>query len=343
MSEKKIIKYSTVAFVIVIFSLAVFPKLYAEENFVNSKLNIQEAIDYKLDIPCAIDKTQIILPVDFDPNYAGEYKVKCNSFAYFDEKTNSYHLKLEEGYYLDLTLVTGGLSKVTALSDIEDITLMFYTRNNDTPCYKKELSKSITEENKYQGKLSKIKESTPGYIEDMKNLSESCGVNTNINFNADIKLRNGKEIKGNNIGDIKYLIIDTDGKIIEANIKNLNPQTENAKNLVKVDKKEINTERISKEKISSNLKSISSQIKIQDADFFITEKNFTKKIIPVNEVFKENKINTEKIVSEVVLEIKEEKPLYVFEVKEKRKILGFIPFGEKIVIKEIPAIREIKE
>jgi hypothetical protein len=65
--------------------------------------------------------------------------------------------------------------------------------------------------------------------------------------------------------------------------------------------------------------------------------------MPVTQMLQENKIDISKVVGDINLETVSEIPTYVFEVKEQRKLLWFIPIGEKITEKRISATKEIIE
>jgi len=331
MSEKKIINYVVAIFALTIFALAVVPKLYA-----------QETMSYELQIPCAIDRAQIVLPVRFDQNYTGPYKERCNSSAYFNSETNTYHLKKNEGYYLDLKLMPEEINKIANVPEIESIILDFYKEGEDQPCFTKKLNKSSTD-SLFHGKISYVNEkdtSEEFAQENMTGFINSCGMNTNIVFKTTIKLNDGTEIQGNNIGYIQHLKIDSDNSnIVAENARAKNQiQTNSIAQNFKPNKEELTTAEKPEEQLRTR-----SQMEVKDSEIFVTNENSTKKIIPVTQILQENKIDSEKIIGEIILETESENPEYVFEVKEKKKFLGFIPFGEKIVEKRISAIREIKE
>jgi hypothetical protein len=301
-------------------------------------------MSYELQIPCAIDRAQIVVPVRFDQNYTGPYKERCNSSAYFNSETNTYHLKKNEGYYLDLKLMPEEINKIANVPEIESIILDFYKEGEDQPCFTKKLNKSPTD-SLFHGKISYVNEkdtSEEFAQENMTGFINSCGIDKLLKFKATIKLNDGTEIKGNNLGNIHYLIIDSDNSGIVAenararnqNQIQANPNAQNSK----PNKEELTTEEKPKEQLRTR-----SQMEIKDSEIYITNNNSTKKIIPVTQILQENKIDSEKIIGEIILETESENPEYVFEVKEKKKFLGFIPFGEKIIQKRISAIREIKE
>ncbi len=169
------------------------------------------AIAYRLNIPCAIDRTQIVVPVHFDQDYSGQYKSRCNSGAYFNSETNTYHLKKNEGYYLDLELLPTTNTKTVNLSEIELVVLEIFTDGQEQACFTRKLTKSSTD-SLFHGKIGYIKgndseEYTP---ENMTGFINSCGVDKLLKFKTTIKLNDGTEIQGNNIGDIQHLKIDSD-------------------------------------------------------------------------------------------------------------------------------------
>lgn len=329
MNEKKIINYAVAIFALTIFALAITPKIFAEET--------NNTTTYKLDIPCAIDRTQIVIPNRFDENYTGHYKAKCNSSAYFNSETNTYHLKKNEGYYLDLKLIPEEINKTVNVSKIEIIVLDFYKEGQENPCFTRKLTKSATD-SLFHGKIGYVKENdSEEYAqENMTGFINSCGINKNITFKATIKLNNGTELSGNNFGRIQSLIIDSDNSNIVA---------ENARSKAQV-RNQISEKSLAEKPLAEKPKeqlTTRSEIKIKDSELFLTTENTTQKMIQINEIFKENKINSEKVVGDIILETEFGKAEYVFEVKEKRKLFGFIPIGEKIVERRISAIREIKE
>ncbi len=304
---------------------------------------INNTIGYRLTIPCAIDRAQIVVPVRFDQNYSGPYKERCNSSAYFNPETNTYHLKKNEGYYLDLELSPIANIKTINLSEVELVVLEIFTEGQEQACFTRKLTKSSTD-SLFHGKIGYVKENDTEEFaqENMTGFINSCGIDKLLKFKATIKLNDGTEIQGNNIGYIQHLKIDSDNSNIVAenartgnqNQIQANPNAQNSK----PNKEELTTAEKPKEQLRTR-----SQMEVKDSEIFVTNENSTKKIIPVTQILQENKIDSEKIIGEIILETESENPEYVFEIKEKKKFLGFIPFGEKIVEKRISATREIKE
>ena len=337
MTENKIINYAVAIFALTIFTLAVAPKLFADE--ITQKTNVA----YELQIPCAIDRTQIIMPVRLDENYSGPYKERCNSSAYFNPETNTYHLKKNEGYYLDLKILNEEVSKTINISEIDSIIFDFYKDGENNSCFTRKLTKSPTD-SLFHGKIGYVKDNdSEEYAqENMTGFINSCGINTNITFKATIKLNTGEEIATNNLGNIKYLTVDSDNSNIVAENARAKNQNQIHANPNAEKPKPNKEESIASEKPKEQL-STRSKMEIKGVEMFITNSNNTKKIVPLTQILQENKIDSKKIIGEVILQTESENPEYVFEVKEKRKLLGFIPFGEKIIEKRIAATREIKE
>ena len=95
-----------------LFFIATAPKLFADSSILTTSGSYAPAdITYQLNIPCAIDRTKIILPAKIQLNSDGQYKAICNSSAYFNEETEVYHLKKNEGYYLDIVILPVNIIK----------------------------------------------------------------------------------------------------------------------------------------------------------------------------------------------------------------------------------------
>lgn len=333
MNEKKIINYIVAIFALTIFTLAVAPKLFAQET----------TLAYELQIPCAIDRTQIVMPTRFDQDYSGPYKERCNSSAYFNPETNTYHLKKNEGYYLDLKILNEEVSKTVNLSEIEVVVLEIFTEGQEQSCFTRKLTKSSSD-SLFHGKIGYVKDNDSEEFaqENMTGFINSCGIGKLLKFKTTIKLNNGTELPGNNLGRIQYLIVDSDNSNIVAENARARNQNQIQAN-PNAEKPIINKEEpVTSEKPKEELRT-RSQMEIKNSEMFIKTNNSTKKIVPLTQILQENKIDSEKIIGEVILQTESENPEYVFEVKEKRKFLGFIPFGEKIIEKRISATREIKE
>lgn len=279
---------------------------------------------YKLEIPCAIDRTKIILPTKIDPNYAGQYKTICNSSAYFNQETGVYHFKKNEGYYLNLEIIN---------QDLENpiVNLQFYKENETSPCFVRTMEKSYNEKNKYIGKIGYVhsNDSKDFGLENMAGFIESCGHDKPIDIKTIITtIENGEQFTAENIGTIKYIVVDSD---------NTNIVAENARD--KEEKTEISEDR----NVEKPRKEIRSIEVINKDVVFLNKENSVQKVVPVLQMLEENKIDSKKVVGDINLETTSEDPVYVFEVKEQKKFLGIIPFGEKIIEKRISAVKEIKE
>jgi len=337
---KRINKIMTV-FVLAIFALAITPRLFAQENTAISlqndlRISSQDAstedyVSYKLEIPCAIDRSKIILPHKTDGNSSNDtdYKVMCNSSAYFNQETGVYHLKKNEGYYVNVLLTTDGLKK-TDLSEIDSVTLDIYEENAKTACFTKKMNVDPNNLNKFATKFSYVNsnDSEEFGLEHMTGLINSCGLNTKLIFQPTIKLKNGNALTIKNTGDIQRVIIDSDNSNIIA---------ENARN------KEIISNELST-KPKEQLTTASKANEKKASTIFISKRNNTQKVVDISQILAENKIASDKVVGDVTLETDSDVPTYVFEVREQKKLFGFIPFGKaKIVEKRISAIKELKE
>jgi len=300
-------------------------------------------ISYELQIPCAIDRTQIVMPTRFDQDYSGPYKERCNSSAYFNPETNIYHLKKNEGYYLDLKILNEEVSKTVNLSEIEVVVLEIFTEGQEQSCFTRKLTKSSSD-SLFHGKIGYVKnnDSEEFAQENMTGFINSCGIDKLLKFKTTIKLNNRTELHGNNRGRIQHLIIDSDNSNIVAENARARNQNQIQAN-PNAEKPRINKEEpVTSEKPKEELRT-RSLMEIKDSEMFIKTNNSTKKIVPLTQILRENKIDSEKIIGEVILQTESENPEYIFEVKEQRQFLGFIPFGEKIIEKRIAATREIKE
>jgi hypothetical protein len=329
MNEKKIINYAIAIFALTIFALAVIPKLFAEGT--------NNTTTYKLDIPCAIDRTQIVIPNRFDKNYTGHYKAKCNSNAYLNSETGEYHLKKNEGYYLNIELTNDSLNKID-LSEIDSVVLDFYKEDNDQSCFTRKMTPVYNDNTRFAAKIGYVKDNDSREFgqENMTGFIDSCEVEKPITFNLKITLKTGEQMSTSNVGLIKTIVLDSDNSNIVAENARSKAQVRN-----QISEKSLAEKPLAekpKEQLTTRL-----EIKIKDSELFLTTENTTQKMIQINEIFKENKINSEKVVGDIILDTEFGKVEYVFEVKEKRKLFGFIPIGEKIVERRISAIREIKE
>lgn len=340
MKLKEIINIVVAIFALTIFFIATAPRLFANTLTTSRGSYNPNEITYQLNIPCAINKTKIIVPTN-NLNYDGPYKSFCNSNAYFNEETESYHLKKNEGYYLDLEILPETNKKID-LSKIEAITLDFYNQNNEKACFTRKLTKNPTEENLYVGKISYVKgnDTKEFALENMVGFIDSCGMDTPIRFEIEIESTNEK-FTSKNVGKIKYLVIDSDNSNIVAEKARVQKQVQ-ARNT----KPDLETKNIFQKRETINTQNqaqISRQLTIQNNELYITKENKMKKIMPIRQMLQENKINITKVVGDINLETISDVPTYVFEVKEQRKLFGFIPIGQKITQKRISAIKEIKD
>lgn len=300
---------------------------------------------YKLEIPCAIDKTKIILPAKIDPNYTGQYKTICNSSSYFNAETKTHHLKKNEGYYLDLTILT----EKNNFSEIETATINFYNEYNQNACFTRKLFKSSTKENLFVGKISSVKgnDSKEFALDNMDGFVNSCGIDTPLKFEVTIDSKTGEKLTGINSGIIRYLIVDSDNSNLIAENARAQKQIQVKNKNLNSEVTDINYENIESINTNSTLetKSLNSkQLTVKNSDeIYVTKDNKVKKIMPVTQMLQENKIDISKVVGDINLETVSEIPTYVFEVKEQRKLLWFIPIGEKITEKRISATKEIIE
>ncbi|MFA5745459.1 MAG: hypothetical protein WCX82_03155 [archaeon] len=331
-------------FVLAILALAITPRLFANElnatSFQTNNTNISSQNSnsknynytmYKIEIPCAIDRSKIILPVKTDGDISNDttYKVMCNSSAYFNQETGIYHLKKNEGYYVNVILTNDSLNK-TDISEISAVTLNIYPENAKTACFTKTMNVDPNNKIKFATKFSYVHEndSETFGLENMTGLIESCGLNTKLIFQPTITQNNGNDLIIQNTGDIQRVIIDSDNSNIIA---------ENARN------KEIISNELST-KPKEQLTTASKANKERASTIFISKENVTQKVIDISQILEVNKIASNKVVGDITLETDSDVPTYVFEVRERRKLFGFIPFGkEKIIEKRISAIKEIKE
>jgi hypothetical protein len=346
MNIKKITNIIVAIFAMTVFFIATAPKLFADSSILTTSGSYAPAdITYQLNIPCAIDRTKIILPVKSHLNSDGPYKTICNSSAYFNEETEIYHLKKNEGYYLDLVILPEKTSKKINFSEIETITIDFYNQDNEKTCFTKKLIKDPTEENLYVGKISYVKgnDSKEFALENMEGFINSCGMDTTLKFEVTVESKTGEKFTAKNSGNIKFLVIDSDNSNIVAENARAQKQAQ-----VQVRKMQSNSENKNiqqRESINAiNKAQISKQLTIRNNnEFYMVRENKVKKIMPVTQMLQENKINVAKVIGDINLETVSETPTYVFEVKEQRKLFGFIPIGHKITKKRISAIKEITE
>lgn len=294
---------------------------------------------YRLDIPCAIDRTKIILPANIDPNFSGQYKTLCNSSAYFNQETGVYHLKKNEGYYLDLELTNETIEKPD-LSKINSVSLVFYKETNKNACFSKTLTVDYKDNTFYHGKIARAEPVNAKEIalEGMDGMIEKCGLNSLLSYKAVITYNDGKEAITQSTGQIKYIMIDSDNS-------NMVAETARATNvpmtsaIAQRSKETKATEATATRAVST----IAQEPVTSEKELYMTTENKVQKIVPVTQMLEENKIKAEKVVGDINLETESEVPVYVFEVKEQKKLFGFIPIGEKIVEKRISAIKELKE
>lgn len=300
----------------------------------DSEITQTEKYTYKLEIPCAIDRTKIILPARIDSDYDGPYKTMCNSSAYLNSETGVYHLKKNEGYYLNLYVTNDTIEKPD-LSQINSIILQFYNETEEKVCFTKQMTVDYKDNTVYHGKIGYVQpiDLEEYAVENMTGFIEACGgLNSQIYFKPVFVLKDDKEIITENIGIIKSLVVDLD---------NSNTITETAR------EKEISSNGIitSKKTVDAEVvteKPLKTEKHIENELYISTEKSI-KKIIPVSQMLQKNKIDTKNVIGDINLETVSEIPIYVFEVKEKKLFLGFIPVGEKITEKRISAIKEINE
>lgn len=300
----------------------------------------QDKITYKLDIPCAIDRTQIVIPNPADQNYIGQYKARCNSNAFFDEVTGIYHFKKNEGYYINLEFTNDLENKVINLSEIDSVVLEYYNENTGNVCFYRKMESMYNAENKYVSKISYVQpnESKEFANNNMTGLINSCGLNTRIGIRARVQLVSGEMIATQNNGLIKTIMIDSDNSNQTAQ-ENRNKEQIRSKEEITNKKSIASIEKVMVKQADSDNKQDSKS----QSDLFLEIDNSVKKIKSIDKIFQENNIDSKKVVGEIVLDTNSNNPEYVFEVKEKRKLFGFIPIGSKIVQKKISATVDIKE
>ena len=368
MTIKKTMNYAVAIFAITIFIIATAPRLFADHNgnsnpnVVRPELTTQNSIEntiittpeitsttpipnvdftYKLNIPCAIDKTKIILPAKLDPDYSGQYKTICNSSAYFNSETGVYHLKKNEGYYLDLELTNETISKPD-LSKINSVSLVFYKETEKKACFSKTLTIDYKDNTFYHGKIARKEPVNAKEIalEGMDGIIENCGLDTLLNYKAVIIYNDVNEAITENTGQIKYITIDSDNSNIIAETA----RVANVPMTSAIAQRSIKTEATSATETTTRTVPTTSQKPVtSEKDFYMTTEKSVQKIIPVAQMLEENKIKAERIVGDINLETESEVPIYVFEVKEQKKLFWIIPIGEKIVEKRISATREIND
>lgn len=350
MSEKitKSINIGILAVVFVFLAVIVIPRISAQEvslvtentGVVNNVTTTQDVITYKLDIPCAIDRTQIVIPNPADQNYIGQYKARCNSNAFFDEVTGIYHFKKNEGYYINLEFTNDLENKVINLSEIDSVVLEYYNGNTGNVCFYRKMESMYNAENKYVSKISYVQpnESKEFANNNMTGLINSCGLNTRIGIRARVQLVSGEMIATQNNGLIKTIMIDSDNSNQTAQ-ENRNKEQIRSKEEITNKKSIASIEKVMVKQADSDNKQDSKS----QSDLFLEIDNSVKKIKSIDKIFQENNIDSKKVVGEIVLDTNSNNPEYVFEVKEKRKLFGFIPIGSKIVQKKISATVDIKE
>lgn len=358
MSEKitKSINIGILAVIFVFLALIVIPRINAQETDYSNTKTINALVKYKLDIPCAIDRTQIIVPNpgnSKDPNE--QYKARCNSNAFFDEVTGVYHFKRNEGYYFNLMFTNNLSEKPIDPTVIDSIVLEFYKNNEDVACFYRKMDSVYNEQNKYVSKISYTQpnESEEFAINNMSGFIRACGVDTEIDLKTKIYLVSGEVIDIENDGLIKKIIIDSDNsnQIAQANrnkeqVRDLEQKRESPTNQKPIpsSEKPMIRQAISENKPESQLITRTAQIqKENNSEIFLNIENSVKKMIPIEKIFQENRIDSKKVIGDIVLDTNSSNPEYVFEIREKRKLFGFIPIGEKIVEKRISATLEIKE
>ncbi|GEM_PF-5850581 len=108
----------------------------------------------------------------------------------------------------------------------------------------------------------------------------------------------------------------------------------------RVDGKNARVEAINIKNVLVSADSSSNQLG-QTKDVFILGDNGTNKIKEFSSVLSEQNINPESIVDSVELINVNDAPKYVFSVKEKRMLFGFIPFGTRTVTKSIDATESL--
>ena len=315
----------------------------ANLNLDNSNLNPDLKITYKLDIPCAIDRTEIIVPNPSNPEYTGEYKARCNSNAFFDELNGIYHFKRNEGYYFNLELTNDLSEKTIDPAVIDSVVLEFYKDNGEVACFSRKMDSVYNEQNKYISKISYTQpnESKDFAYENMSGFINSCGLDTKIDLKTKIYLVSGEVIVGQNTGLIKKITVDSDNstQIAQAN---RNKEQNRVQEMDSKPKEVLEERSIPTFKTNQIQKQVGSENQ-KDSDLFLEIDNSVKKIRSIEKVFQENKIDSKKVVGEIILDTNSSNPEYVFEVKEKRKLFGFIPIGSKIVQKRLSATLNIKE
>lgn len=266
---------------------------------------------YSVNIPCAIDMTQIIIPMRSAQDKIQQLKEKCISTAYFNPNTKTHHLKANEGYYFEIKIDKN--PRTNKDYEIEKITLNFYNEYTGNLCFSKVLIKDNENHNLY---LAKISKSSSLIEENMADFSNSCKFDNSLLIRTTVTTKDNENIDIQNIGEIIKVRID-----------------ENFVNIL--------TEETEKDR-EKRLKEL-GRLEIKEENAFLTTENSMKKIEPIENAFKENNIKEKKIVSDVVLEVVNDTPAYIFEIKETKKIFGFIPYGNKVVKKIIPAIKNINE
>jgi len=77
-------------------------------------------------------------------------------------------------------------------------------------------------------------------------------------------------------------------------------------------------------------------------EMYISNQEKVRKIKPINQVLVSNKIKAENVIGNVELVSVDNNPEYVLKIREKRKLLGFIPFGHREKYVSLNASEEIE-
>jgi len=173
----------------------------------------------------------------------------------------------------------------------------------------------------------------PGYIIDDKSIIKNkyYRFSSIPNIDKDLAIENDlKPLTTNRITSIKSDKINTSVIVSEKLNK------DEIDSLRKNTTKDAFIEEIDKESILISENNATTQ------DVYIVGKNGTNKIKDISIVLSEQKINPNKIIDSVQLVNINDTPKYVFSVKETKKLFGFIPIGNKVVIKSIDATENLE-
>ncbi len=276
---------------------------------------------------CAVDKLKTIISKEAvtSRSEVKHYNV-CEAKGFIDYHKKIYYMSKDESYISRVTLNNLDLTKYTQ-KQTPKAKLIFST-DSGNKCYEKELMllKSVPEQGAYKFITTLIKEDLlETQKSDIGYLSANCGIGKIIKLSVEIY-----DVDNNPIFSIEDVSSIT--RIMIFSNKEEDMAIANQENNQRVTSDIIQRERTE----ISNIKE--HQIS-RESEIFVNIGNEKRKVVSIENILEERNINPNKIISDIKLEETE----YVFDVKEKKRLLGFIPFGEKIVEKRISAIREIRE